>query len=357
MCVAAIINKSVSLSYLKHMDQDNPHGGGVAWFDGDAICFERNLNAETIFAMQDEGIIKLPYLLHFRWATHGGVKPELTHPFPTGIRAFAGELTGRAHQVIIHNGVWNRCYDWVEWLPDSVSNEVIAATSDTAIAAFFYEQLPDIGDEIPWAVASATVTDGAEGRSTMKIRKHGGWTAWQGNEFSNLNWLPWRDYYEHSPTYGTGNRYYSSKRSKPYVRSWEKGWHWDGDDDSWSDYVRSRYGHDMADEGEGEVTQTLTEALADTPDDADLMAKLADEDARLTTLSELDADFPLEEIMGDDLVSEQHEDVNKFLAQEFLKRKTTDAWQGYVQCERCEVYTRSTTGICSFCKKEETKAA
>ena len=212
MCIAAIINKPMTLQHLVCMQEDNPHGGGVAWLaPGDTqVSFKRDLTAKDIFTMQEGGELTFPYLLHFRWATHGGITPHLTHPFPTGIRALMGELSGRAPQVMIHNGVWQGYKEWLPALADVAPKALIDAASDTAIAALLYEVYPEVGDEIPWAVASATVFDGA-----LMVRKHGDvWESRDGNEYSNLTWLPfkerWPEYASKGYRFGRGWTNYRS---------------------------------------------------------------------------------------------------------------------------------------------------
>lgn len=345
MCVAAIIHKPVSFESMHCMDTDNPHGAGVAWFADGQLRFKRGLKAEHIYAMQESGEITYPYLMHYRWATHGDRIPELTHPFPTGPRAFAGELEGTAEQVIIHNGVWNDYVNWLEWIDSSVPTEAIMSSSDTGVAAYFYAEFPDIGHQIPWAVASATVKDSPDG-AKMEIVKHGGWSVWQGNEYSNLNWLPTKEWWQSEQ--GGGRRSWRSYAG--YGRSnWSSrgGWSWedvkeDGTDNGWDEYVRWKYGDETAD---------VVQELADSPDDADLMTKLADEDARATALAEILPDHDSDEF--DDLVSESPAEVNKWLgqqmAQEYLRANTVT--HKHTKCKLCEIWTKSDNGICIHCAR------
>jgi hypothetical protein len=50
--------------------------------------------------------IPLPFIIHFRWATHGGTSPLLCHPFPVS-RNVGVTLTGQAKELLFHNGVWS----------------------------------------------------------------------------------------------------------------------------------------------------------------------------------------------------------------------------------------------------------
>src|SRR5690242_17072085 len=123
MCIAAIIHEALPQNYLNEMERDNPHGGGVAWFQGASIRFRRGVTAKQVGAMQADGSLTYPYLLHFRWATHGPRIPQLTHPFPLGKRAFKGELHGAAPKVLIHNGVWNGYHQFLDLLPKHINEK------------------------------------------------------------------------------------------------------------------------------------------------------------------------------------------------------------------------------------------
>lgn len=309
MCIAAIINTPVEADYLQEMEKDNPHGAGVAWFDGTSIQFRRGLKAAQIWEMQTSGEMSYPYLLHFRWATHGAQVPELTHPFPTGPRALFGELTGAADSVLIHNGVWNQCTKYEDFI--EAPGKVIDSTSDTGILAYLvgeYEWSSLLKD-VPWATALAFVFDG-----TMVISKYGDtWTTFEGNEYSNLYWLPASVWWEHNKD----SVYAKARAGKSvygvYSGGWEGGDDWyawaaektEADkrsaeskanaaattrlarmtDEEWEEYIRTRYGHCLADESKETPEDdtdildivdavTLTGMVSDVPDDDDLVSEI-----------------------------------------------------------------------------------
>jgi hypothetical protein len=139
-----------------------------------------------------------PYLLHFRWATHGDRVAELTHPFPLGPRALLGETSGAADRVLIHNGTWSFYDSTVErFMNDGnyeLPEELINCASDTALAAWLAEHDPDVLDSVMWATALAEMrwTTDLEGnqRRTMDITTRGQWYDKDGNWYSNLNWVP-----------------------------------------------------------------------------------------------------------------------------------------------------------------------
>jgi len=293
MCVAAVAFQPVSLEYLLEMESSNPHGGGVAWQAGDSIQFYRGLTAKEIFKLQEDGAMTYPYLLHFRWATHGARVGELTHPFPTGARALMGEIAGCAPEVIIHNGTWS---DWEDagkkHLPAELQG-VLGDMSDTAVAAFITAYNPDVLDEVPWATAHAFMRNGQ-----MDITTRGTWSDHQGNWYSNLNWLPTTKHYMSWP--GMGGKDHCSKYDNPYrIPDFYDGHAWGARQDakerykalkdrdvesvSWEQYVRAKYGDEAAEE----LNKMMTE---DSPD------------VEVTLLPEYSS-----------LVSEDFADVNAYL--------------------------------------------
>lgn len=219
MCIAAVIFSPLSYDYLKAMEEDNPHGGGVAWESRGSIFFLKGLTAKEIFELQEDKVIGYPYLLHFRWATHGDQIPELTHPFPIGPRALLGELSGLVDKLLIHNGTWPS-YATQATSHMSAGNyefpeELVAQVSDTAIAAWLAYYDENILDSVPWATAVAemrnTVDENGNPVRTMDITTRGQWYDKEGNWYSNLNWVPfknWSSYY--SSEYKSSNSLYQS---------------------------------------------------------------------------------------------------------------------------------------------------
>lgn len=197
MCVAAIVFNPVCLEYLEAMENDNPHGAGIAWLQNGAIQFMKGLKAKDIYQLQTDEVMSYPYLMHYRWATHGDKVPELTHPFPIGPRALLGELSGSAQAVLIHNGTWNS-YErtaarYINLGNYEIPEEILAAASDTAVAAWLVQDNPEILDEISWATAVAEIVE-KDGAKSMEITTRGTWSDKDGNWYSNLNWVPWSGY-------------------------------------------------------------------------------------------------------------------------------------------------------------------
>ena len=170
------------------MEDDNPHGAGVAWEQDGAIRFVKGLSAKDIFQMQEDKVMSYPYLMHYRWATHGARVKELTHPFVIGPRALMGELSGSANAVLIHNGTWDayekRAGEYINSGNYEMPLPMLNKMSDTAVAAWLAAFDPDVLDEVLWATAVAEIKGGK-----MEITTRGEWHDKDGNWYSNLNWV------------------------------------------------------------------------------------------------------------------------------------------------------------------------
>ena len=352
MCIAAIIFSPVSLEYLQSMDTDNPHGGGVAFVPKDpskGLRFIKGLNAKQVFNLQETKVLTYPYMLHFRWATMGDKVAALCHPFPIGPRALLGETKGYAPKVLIHNGTWggyNRLLPLNSEIPDSL----LSCQSDTALAAWLMGDKPEVIKEIMWATATGWVgTDG-----TLECETSGTWTDYEGNWYSNLSWLPAKEWwanthrrseidYARTSLVAAQNTFNRKAAVKPGWNDpdWQEKWmEWymagRGDDlpptdddeveakralgmgvgdafatdeaahieesivqsnqfSSWNDYLKARYGEEVAD------------AVAE------LDAQDADDELKLEGLENLGSLG-----MDPDMVSDDPEVVNSFLAKQMM---------------------------------------
>lgn len=183
MCVAILVksNDPIDAQDLWRMELDNPHGAGIAYPEGDRLRFIKGLRWRQILELQKR--IPRPHLIHFRWATHGGKRPALTHPFVLGERAFHSALKGYADAVLIHNGVWS---NYARHIPDHVKKIDV---SDTQVAAYVAGTDESILDDVDWATAVGR----AKGGGRMDVTLRGGWTEYRGNLYSNLSWLPYSD--------------------------------------------------------------------------------------------------------------------------------------------------------------------
>jgi hypothetical protein len=180
MCVAAVIEGDLAPRDIEAMDDANPHGAGVAYGHGPRVSYLKGLTVRDVKRLAVT--LPRPFLLHFRWATHGGVKAHLTHPFPIGSRAvISRSLQGSADSVLIHNGVWR---DYEKFAPPWVDKE---RWSDTAIAAYAAGEFgEEILDHVGWSTAVAR----AAGQGRLDITLRGRWMDHGGNTYSNLSWIP-----------------------------------------------------------------------------------------------------------------------------------------------------------------------
>lgn len=112
MCViSVVIDKRPTPAMVVDMWNANPHGGGVAWREGEGenkvVRWEKNLELGD---MQEYiATLPMPFVAHFRVASCGGVKPELTHPFAVDEFEKSLDLEGATKgTVLFHNGHWNQ---------------------------------------------------------------------------------------------------------------------------------------------------------------------------------------------------------------------------------------------------------
>lgn len=182
MCVAALIetDEGPTSEELRLMHDDNPHGAGVAFAEGDRIRYHKSVSWDWIARNQKK--FPRPYLLHFRWATHGGRARHLAHPFPLSVGALLSRrLSGTAEAVLIHNGVW---YKYLDFLPRWAEN-IKDRLSDTAVAAYAAKVYgEEILDDVDWATAVGK----AARRGRMDVTLRGRWMEHRGNLYSNLSW-------------------------------------------------------------------------------------------------------------------------------------------------------------------------
>lgn len=108
MCVILLCQENrPSEEMIEKAYNRNSDGAGLAWREGDEVVWKKGLNVAQITDLAMT--VPLPYVLHFRIASVGGVHPALTHPFPIEEEDdLALEGRTRGH-VIFHNGHWG---DW-----------------------------------------------------------------------------------------------------------------------------------------------------------------------------------------------------------------------------------------------------
>lgn len=106
MCVIISCEKQKpSLKVLKKAAKENPDGAGIAWFHRGQVHYRKgiNLDAKTIYEMTQK--LPLPFVIHFRIETVGGVNNSLCHPFVIHKNS-PNKVAGVAKAVLFHNGTW-----------------------------------------------------------------------------------------------------------------------------------------------------------------------------------------------------------------------------------------------------------
>ena len=157
----------------------NPHGAGVAWREGGRVRWMKNLEPDDLEALLPE----LPdeIVIHFRWASIGGVDADLCHPFPV-TKSAQTALVGKASRVLFHNGTWGGFRDALAYIEKAEKRKVGGPISDSRVMALLVNHLHD--PDLLQSVDGRFVLMGA-----TKTSLFGDWREWQGMRFSNLGFL------------------------------------------------------------------------------------------------------------------------------------------------------------------------
>src|SRR5574343_1845432 len=177
MCVIVHKPAGVNLTSdtLYQMWVENPDGAGIAYYnDENKLTVEKGFMKlkrlkRALRELGDRDIV-----LHFRWATHGKVTPDMCHPFVIDTdltRARGTDATER--QVLFHNGII-----------DGYGNKVISDTIDFVTRTLSH---------IPLTETRVDVLSLMKGRYCLlteeMIWRVGDWEEYKGLFVSNLNWI------------------------------------------------------------------------------------------------------------------------------------------------------------------------
>ena len=177
MCVILICPETVrpkpEVLYACH--EANPHGAGVAWREGGRVRWQKNLSTGELITLLKK--LEGEVVIHFRWASVGGVDGRLCHPFPITPKANVS-LSGNAESVLFHNGTWGGYADALVRL-EQVRDEPLPTRpmSDTRAAALVVHTTgPDTLHRLPgrWVWMNAERT-----------QLYGQWEQWGGMLVSN----------------------------------------------------------------------------------------------------------------------------------------------------------------------------
>ncbi len=174
-----------SLRDLRQVAAANPHGLGIAWTEGGVVNWLKSDDVDEIHQLAE--LIPGTVVIHARWASVGGVRPELRHPFP--VTDDCGLVDrGVAPAVLFQNGTW--C-DWKVEVERAEADGHVAPSgpmSDARAAAWLVSVrrsanwLHEIGSR--WVLLRAK-------REPITV---GDFVRHDGCLFSNMSWRRW-----HSP--------------------------------------------------------------------------------------------------------------------------------------------------------------
>lgn len=149
----------------------NRDGAGIAWREHGKVQWRKGLKEEE---MRDLCLtVPIPYVAHFRIASCGGIKEELTHPFPIGKESSLALKGSTLNPVMFHNGHY---HTWKEKLltmathgikiptgpwSDSRLMAFLAAHSSVNVLPFFEEKIVAFGlnDMDIWGTGWTLVDD------------------------------------------------------------------------------------------------------------------------------------------------------------------------------------------------------
>lgn len=115
MCVILWVNKDrPTPEMVERAYEHNDDGGGVAWRTtndrGEAVVeWKKGLGVEEMKGFAET--LPIPFIMHFRIASIGGIRSSLTHPFPIGRNASLALQGQTKGHVLFHNGTWK---EWNE---------------------------------------------------------------------------------------------------------------------------------------------------------------------------------------------------------------------------------------------------
>jgi hypothetical protein len=221
MCVIlACETRKPSLELLEKCEIANKHGAGIAWIENNKVRWEKNLTAEQIH--QRVITVELPFVIHFRFASAGGINPLLTHPFP--ITENVGlNLKGTANKVLFHNGHWSKWEDFMFKMVISKNKKIPDGVwSDTRMIAWITymngENILNFLDEKTCILS----------KNGIRIFQYKDWTEDDGIVFSN-KLFEYKTVIHSSVSYG---------RTSYGVGDFYKGQVWDNKNKKWISDIR-----------------------------------------------------------------------------------------------------------------------
>lgn len=115
MCIICCKKKGIAMptdEMIEQMWDANRDGAGIAWSENNIVHIEKGFmtledikkHLRTLSGHVD--MTAIPMLMHFRIATHGGISPQNTHPFPVvGKYRHMKKLSYTTDLAVVHNGI------------------------------------------------------------------------------------------------------------------------------------------------------------------------------------------------------------------------------------------------------------
>ena len=181
MCVILVCPPKVrpAIDVLRACHAANPHGAGVGWRQSGKVHWQKNLGPEEVGQLI--GKLDGELVIHFRWASVGGVQPQLCHPFPVD-RGASTKLEGKAARLLFHNGTWPGHKSALEFVEAKQKRKVGGPLSDSRVIALLVDHLRD-----------NSVLQHIDGRfvlySAKTTKLYGDWRTWGGMRVSNLGFV------------------------------------------------------------------------------------------------------------------------------------------------------------------------
>lgn len=171
----------------------NPDGGGIMYADAGKVHIVKGLMTFNNFAEQlriicaGRDVEAMAIVMHMRIATHGGVRPDLTHPWPL---CSSGRQLRRLHSTaargVAHNGILHGMQpcktesDTLVWVRDQLAPLDAAAPGWLHTDGLLSLVHRALGDD------RLAVLDG----QTQQVTLLGDWIEDDGVSYSNASYLP-----------------------------------------------------------------------------------------------------------------------------------------------------------------------
>lgn len=182
MCVAIHVPPGAKVKHetLQDCERSNEDGAGVAWAEHGAVHWIKGLDYTGVADLLRDLPLDSHKLVHFRVATVGEPCIELCHPF-TIEKKPSLEATGRAKEVLIHNGHWGN-WDTVQHLTGRLP---AGPWSDTRMMARILHMFDRA--KVIEALSKAGQKLALLHRANV-VERHGVWQMFEGAWFSNMAW-------------------------------------------------------------------------------------------------------------------------------------------------------------------------